>query len=182
MTSLVTVERYQQVTGDSTTDETLVQERLDRAQRKVEEYLRRPLASEERTERVMLRYRPGGVLSGAYAAYPKVTPVTDVADGLTIDGSAVLGLSGTWLSWWEESEQWAELVYTGGWTAETLPETIAENIIRLAHAAGNPALVPAGATSVSVGDASVSFDGSTGGSLPAPIAGDLRPWRRVRKQ
>lgn len=183
MTSLVTVERYQAITGDTTTGEEVVEGRLDRAQRKVEDYLRRPLASAERTERVLLRYRPSGVLAGTYAAYPKVTPVTEVADGLTIDGSAVLGASGTWLSWWDEGDQYAEITYTGGWTAGSLPETIAESICLLARDLSLVRAVPAGATSVAVGDASVSFDGGTGGAgLPAPIAGGLRPWRRVRKQ
>ena len=179
--SLVSVEVYRDVTGDSSTPEATVAARLLRAQRKVETFLRRPLPLLQRTERLRLRHSPGyGVFGGGWTAYPAATPVLS-AVGLSVQGNAVVGASGAWLSWWDDGDQYADVTYTGGWSAATLPEPIVEAICRTAQAAGQTAAVPAGATSVRNGDVAVTFAaGAAGAQLDPAVTSALRPYVRRR--
>ena len=70
------------------------------------------------------------------------------------------------------------MTYTGGWSASTLPRAIRNDICWAVRQAvrGEAARVLAGASSVALGDASVSFAG-TG----APDQGDARWSRQTRR-
>lgn len=188
---LVTVPRYRELTGDTTTDETTVTARLEDAQRLVEEYLRRPIERAERTERLRL-YRYEGTDSGfdgGWAVYPRATPIDAVATtGYTALGAALVGVSPDAgpLSYGisPTTVGYATVTYTGGWTEATLPLTIARELARTAKALASPAAsgVPAGATSVKVGDLSIGFgkEGATSGGLDATSRSELRRYIRRR--
>lgn len=178
---IVPVSTYRDITGDTTTPAETLAGRLLRAQRKVEAHLRRPLALDLRTERVRLRHHRGyGLFGGGWAAYPAATPVVS-AVGLTVEGSALLGASGAWLSWWDDGEQYADVSYVGGWTALTLPEPILEAICRLAALGGRPSPVPAGATSVRNGDVAITYaPGASGAQLDPALTRALKPYVRRR--
>lgn len=179
--SLVTTALYQSLTGDTDSATADVALALVSAQKIVEEYLRRPLANEERTETVRFS---GGRL------YPKATPITEAPDGITIvPGSrALVGASPDGGPFWpavgdSTYPASATITYTGGYTASTLPRTIAAVISSLAYQllhVTDDSEVPAGATSVSVGDVSVSFGDGTdpGVELNAAQRQSIKPWRR----
>lgn len=187
MTTLVPVATYQRLTGDTSTASPTVEEKLADAQQLVEEYLRRPLERDERTERLRL-YRDGS----GWAVYPKATPIdADATTGYTTSGAALTGISpddGPWIVGSYEPGGYATVTYTGGWTAETLPLTIAREISRTAKALLTPAAagVLAGASSIRVGDLSVGFsaDGAAAnagaGGLDSLSRNTLRPYVRRR--
>lgn len=178
---VVPLGRYRIVTLDEASDSDEVLAALATAQAVVEEYLRRPLLRTSRTE--TLRLDKNG------RVYPAATPITVAPEGLTIlDGSAIANPTpdagpiwrGTGLTDYPVE---ATITYTGGFTAATLPKTIERHIAWLAYEqlhVGALVGVPAGATSVSLGDARVSFDRPTGASvsLSAVAKRELRPWRR----
>ena len=155
---IATVERYRDITVDTTSSDNAVTGALVDAQELVEEYLRRPLEEAERTESVRIN-RNGRV-------YPKVTPITAVDSDYEIVGHSVKGVSPgageVFEPYSEITPPVVELTYTGGWTTETLPKTIEKEIVRTAYALlhPSPGLVR-GAKSVSVGDVSISYDKST---------------------
>lgn len=147
---LVTYARYLAITGDAATDAADVEAALAEAQTLLEETLRRPLESAERTERLP-------VLDGR--VYPSATPITDGGD-LTVEGYALTGASpSTVLGTLTDSDH-ATVTYTGGYTADNVPSCIERDIAWAAHSIVRPALasgVPVGATSVRLGDAAVTF-------------------------
>jgi hypothetical protein len=174
----VTVAGYRLRTGDETTEAPDVTGALAEAQTPLEEELRRDLALQERTESM--------VIDCDGRMYPKAWPITACATN-TIDGRTLLG--GT-----PDVDQWlgligydgpatrrATITYTGGFDADTLPVTLRNAIYDLARAdLADAALLPVGASSVSVGDVSVSYtagDG-TGGALDEQVPG---LWARVKK-
>ena len=158
---LVTVLRYRAITGDQASSDEAVSARIEEATELLEGELGRPLEQAERTER--MQPTRDGLL------WPLATPIL-AADGYTIDGHA---LSGGSLVWWFDvasgSSTWAQdVTYTGGWVERTanpssafrLPVHIERDIAFAAQALGQtptPLAVPAGASSVSLGDASVTF-------------------------
>lgn len=183
MASLVTAARYRVITLDTTSADAVVTAALDTAEDTVEEYLRRPLASASREETV--RFANDGRL------YPAATPVLSVADSsLTIvPGSrAVAGGTpdgGPFFPGIKDSTWPAALTftYTGGFSATTLPRIIENAIAWLAYQflhASALAAIPAGATSASVGDVSVSFAEPSGpaAELSIPAKKSLGPYRR----
>lgn len=187
MTTLVDVATYRRLTGDTVSDDTAAGDALADAQQLVEEYLRRPLEHAERTERLRLyRYDSAGAGIGAsWAVYPKATPI-DVAatTGYTVEGAALVGISpddGPWIVGSYEPGGYATVTYTGGWTVDTLPLTIAREISRTAKALTRPALseVMANAGSVRVGDISASISSSSG-TLDGISETRLRPYVRRR--
>lgn len=179
--NLVTNQLYREETLDTSSDESAVSASLEKAQELVEEFIRRPLVSEERTERV--RVYPDG------NTYPEATPIV-TATGYTIEAG------GYWLSGASEevdflrgSSGFREITYTGGYTVSTLPTTIRKAIAWTAYYDLHPtsdsvslSQVPVGASSVSVGDASVSFGpgGASGGQggLSEGTKTALRRWIR----
>lgn len=160
---IVTVSTYRQTTGDTDGWDANVSARLEDAQERLEEALDRPLEAIERTE--VLRLYQDGSLS------PRAVPIT-AATGWTIDGDRLIlqypNALGK-LSFWPQLGP--SVTYTGGWVERTanpsaanrLPLCISDDLCwaawRLLHPL-NPVVLAAfipGATSVQLGDASVSF-------------------------
>jgi hypothetical protein len=158
----VTVAGYRLHTGDQT-NASAVSGRLLEAEDLLDEELRRHLALAERTETFKM-YPDGRV-------YPDAYPI--VSSDLTIDGRALRGATttsdvATFVAYWPDycPPATAEVTWTGGYDADTLPVTLRHALYELAAAlaAPRPVAVPVGATSASVGDVSVSFaDGSDTG-------------------
>lgn len=161
--SLVTVARYRAITGDTVTGDAAVTALLEEATWKLEEDLARPLESAERIE-PMWPDRNGWL-------WPLALPIT-AAPGWTIDGNALRG--GAWpLTSWPESTDYVSVTYTGGYVERTanpnaanaLPLCIERDLAWAAYVLRSPAdlvaQVPAGATSVTVGDISVNFGRGT---------------------
>lgn len=177
MPALVTVTRYRAITGDTDSADGDVSARIEDATDRLEERLDRPLRSTERAESMYP--------DQSSRLYPRAIPITAAA-GYTIDGYSLIG---TW-PW-----PWVDLVglqvapvitYTGGWiersanpnAANRLPTCIEDDIAWAAYALLHPEPVtpyPVGATSVSLGDASVSFGP---GGAPALDRSGIR-WSRA---
>lgn len=172
---LITIARYRSITGDQATAASAVSALIEDAEDLLEEALERGLASTERTEK-LVPTRDGYL-------WPSCTPIT-VATGWTIDGH---GLIGTFGPGWPDQTGRVEVTYTGGWVERTanageanaLPAYIERDIAYAAHALGHTSATdgsayPAGATSVRLGDAAVTF-----GADGAPRRGsDVVTWSR----
>ncbi len=173
--SVVTIAAYRSVTGDETTASGTVQTWLDDTEQDLEEYLDRPLELGEYTDRLRINNERRGP-----TVYPRATPITDGGDYL-VAGHALVGVSPISGMFDQSDPAYAEVTYTGGWSAATLPRSIRHDICWAVRQAlrGEAAMVPAGATSVSVGDASVSF-GTAGASdrLDARWSRQTRRYRR----
>lgn len=163
--SLLTAARYEAITGDRST--VSVSALADEALDLLEEDLGRPLESAERTER-MWPDREGWL-------WPRAVPIT-VAAGWTIDGDALR--AGTFgVNPWPSSSEALSVTYTGGYVERStnpdatnrLPAYIERDLAWAVYVLANPdaiqASLPRGATSVSVGDISVSFERGVGGSV-----------------
>jgi hypothetical protein len=177
---LVTVARYRAITGDYSTQASAVSAAIERAEEDLTEVLERPLAEAERTER-MTPTRDGWL-------WPKATPIV-VATDHTING---LGLEPAWSSSSWPCRDAVDVTYTGGWVERTanpsapnrLPLCIEEDLAWRARAIVCPDAdgidlfqIPAGATSVRLGDAAVSFAGTgTPGAARSEAGG--RRWSR----
>lgn len=197
--ALLSIERYRQLTADTTTDDDVVTQAIADATGLIEAELGRDLESAERIETVMVERLYNGLDE---RCYPSVTPITEVPDGWTIHGNAVttgssLGfgdLPGPFFS--DEFAYTVDLTYTGGWTAENLPMPLVFAIARVARnltTIGVGALAfsgaPEGATTIKVGDVSVGFGASGATSAGdsfglAPISDSIckaiAPYRRRR--
>jgi hypothetical protein len=174
--SLLTEARYRAITGDTTTLASAVAEAVAEATDLLIDALGREVASAVRTERLQPT-RDGWV-------WPSVVPIT-VAEGYTIDGYGLIGPFGP--AWPDETGR-VSITYTGGWVERTanpsatnrLPAYIERDLAyaasALIHAAPATAssTYPAGATSVRLGDAAVTF-----GPDGAPRAGtNVVTWSR----
>lgn len=152
--SVVTIAVYRSVTGDETTASGTVQTWLDDTEQDLEEYLDRPLPLGTYTaERCKINNERRGP-----TVYPRATPISDGGDYL-VAGHALVGVSPISGLFDQSDPAYAEVTYTGGWSATTLPRCIRNDVCWAVRQAvrGEAARVPAGATSVSLGDASVSF-------------------------
>lgn len=167
--SVVTIAQFRQQTKDVTTSDAGVASALQEAEEQVIDYLRRELEAVERTE-IAIVTAPFGYV------YPAVTPVlsvttpssTNIIDGqyITDPGDNYPSSGGSSFEPWFVSDSYendgrftrTQIVYVGGWTSVTMPSTIRRAIIDLANVfkAAYTTFV-AGASSVSLGDASVSF-------------------------
>lgn len=164
----VTVADYQVTTGDSTTASSAVSAALLEAEALLEEELRRQLASEERTK--AFKIWPDGAL------YPDAWPITDAGDLRIIGTRTLLGAEpddSPFLGVWPTvaAPPMATVTWTGGFTASTLPATLERALYDLAKAILSDSPVPVGATSMSVGDVSVSFGAPTSGGLDSLLPG-----------
>lgn len=152
--SVLGVERYRVLTGDTTSAATAVEVAIADAQNLLEGELRRGVENVERTER--LKVHPGG------RVYPSATPITDPGDYTAVGDSALDGASpsgGPWLA--VPNDTYADVTYTGGWDDETVPACIERDLAWAAAVVVDPSAVtriPAGSVSVSLGDAAVTFD------------------------
>jgi hypothetical protein len=168
---MITADRYRQITGDFTSADAEIDRCVTDAQELLEEYLDRPLARAERTEAM----RP----DSHGRTWPKATPF-DTPDGYEVDGLAIVGAApfGV-LSSFIDPTSTVSITYTGGWadpreetpTGPDLPTCIQRDLAWAAHRLAHPAGVgsqvttPAGATSVRLGDAAVTYGPS---GAPAP--------------
>lgn len=180
--ALLTVARYQTITGDTTPSGSTISARIEDAVGLLEDELDRPLESDERTEQLWPT-RDGRL-------WPKATPITAVDDdSYQIDGyalesagpfqaipNAFTGLDAI------------TVTYTGGFVersanptaANRLPACIERDlafaVYRLLHPAPAATLIPAGATAATLGDASLSWgSGGAGGTNPASTRGWWSP-------
>jgi hypothetical protein len=176
---LVTVARYRAITGDLLTLDVTVTAAIELAEEDLAEALERPLAEGTRTER-MIPTRDGWL-------WPKATPIVDAPDR-TING---LGLEPVWNGW--PCRDAVDVTYTGGWVERTanptatnrLPLCIEEDLAWAARRSMCPDAdgidvdaIPAGATSVRLGDAAVTFAGDgAAGQRPGFERGG-RKWSR----
>jgi len=169
--SIVTIAVYRSVTGDTTTASGTVQTWLDDTEQELAEYLDRPLYFDG-TERVRINVERRGPV-----VYPRATPILD-GGTLTVAGNALVGASPVDDPFSTSDPAYAEVTYEGGWTAATLPRAIRNDVCWAVRQAvrGEAARLPVAATSVSLGDASVSF-GGTG----VPDQGDARWSRQTRR-
>jgi hypothetical protein len=170
---LLTEARYQAITGDRATNQVAFTAAVELAVERLEDALDRGLAEEERLEDMWPDR--GGWL------WPRCTPITVCAD-YTIDGDGLIGTFGP--SWPDQTGKVA-VTYTGGWVersanpsaANRLPTYIEDDLAwatwALLHPDASAARYPAGATSVRLGDASVSF-----GPDGAPRPGTGIKWCR----
>jgi hypothetical protein len=185
--AVVTLRRYRDITGDRITDDAAVTARLEEAQDLIEDELGRLLESAERTETLTLTFE-----HGSWRAYPQAFPITAVGAGETFTIEDDVTLANVTI---DDTAFWGTAVpvegtvtYTGGYTTSTVPKALERGIAQLAHALC-PALVgagaPSGASSVHVGDVSVTFARPSGaGEIDALVPGltaRLRPYRRPRR-
>lgn len=178
---LLTVERYRAITGDTTSTPSEVTARIELAEGELAEVLDRPLAHSARTE-TLTPTRDGRL-------WPRATPIT-VADGWTIDGISLIGpgpLSAPMT--WPDQPTSIEVTYSGGWVERTanpaaanaVPACVERDLAVAAYVVGHPtaltSTIPAGATSVRLGDAAVTF-GASGAS--GNVVGDQlrKAWSR----
>lgn len=163
--SLVTVATYQSITGHYDCDSPTVSARLEEAVELLEDALDRKLAHAEHTE--LLRPTRDGYL------WPRVVPIT-AADGYTIDGDGIY--SSVAGPVFPDTTGRVSTTYSGGFVERSanptatnrLPAYIERDLCFAAFALyqaepdrdGNqitPVTYPAGATSVRLGDAAVTF-------------------------
>lgn len=167
---MISVERYRTITGDEDSAASAVSARIEEAQEILEDYLDRPLESDERTE--SMRPDRHGRL------WPRATPITDGGD-YEVNGLALVG--GTPFSFgFIDPTTSVSVTYTGGWTADTLPSAIERDLAYAAYRLGHlPTLgsteYPEGAVSVRLGDAAVQF-GPDGAGAVSASAGDTDGW------
>lgn len=171
---MISVERYRVITGDDESAASAVSARIEEAQEMLEEYLDRPLDSDERTE--SLRPDRHGRL------WPRATPITDGGD-YEVNGLALVGGTPFTFGLVDPTTSVA-VTYTGGWTADTLPSAIERDLAFAAYRLGHVATLgsteyPEGAVSVRLGDAAVQFGPGGAGAVGT---GDSDTWwsRRTR--
>jgi hypothetical protein len=175
--TLVSVDRYRQLTGDTTTISGEVSDALDVALSKVQDYLKRSLVLDEYTELLPIT---------RYKVYPTHTPVVS-ADDFTVRGNSLFIGYDSWDLFSEGNL--AEVTYTGGYDAETVPLTIVDAICKAAYRElqgrqTTTTTVPEGVTSVAVGDVRVTYGSSSSSTssndLPPDIAQSIRAYRKQR--
>ena len=160
---LVTIDEYRQLTGDLTTAAAVASAAIDEAIELVEDATRRQLEAKVRTEVVMIW--------PDRRVYPKAIPIITAPAGVTLDpdGFAMRDVSPDDVSFGgfvtHGAPPQATITYTGGYTTTTLPAALRRIIVQLARAiTRDPSPIPAGAVSVRLGDASITYKDSTGAS------------------
>jgi hypothetical protein len=178
---LVTIDRYRAITGDHTTPAVDVVDALADAVDRLEERLERKLESAERTERM----HP----TRDWSVWPHAIPITAapaayVVDGHRLRGSDAIGFPFDPTNW---PINGVDLTYTGGWVERTanpdatnrLPIFIEADLAWAAYQIARPARaaaaldIPEGATSLTLGDAAVSF-GPKGAVATAPAEARIK--------
>lgn len=200
--TLVTIAEYRSITSDTATSSTTVSACLENALSLIDEYLERTLQSATYTETLEVWYE-----DGIGYVYPINTPITSIPLGSPYDIDygerrlrGVIADSPAGVSWptfsfgpWSQNSaispysrnrpDYATVTYTGGYTNATIPYTLKTYIALCAKGvAFRSAATVIGATSVSVGDVSVTYPKMTGG-LDALVPGmsmGLRPYKRKR--
>lgn len=158
--SIVTLAEYRTITKDTVTPDADATGAITEAQELVEAYLKRPLDAAVRTEQCLVY--PKNRL------YPLATPIASVTSpggGSIVNGEYIRGVAviPALLEWDETSPgfNYVSVTYTGGYTSITAPRPLKRAVAELACAIAQSSIpggqYPVGATSVSLGDASVSF-------------------------
>ena len=188
MTVLVTVERYQLLTGDSDTATARVEDAIADAGRLLADDLGRPdILYGTHTETLQLWPHPQ---TGVAQAYPSVVPVHSESTGLEVRDDVIYGASpdsAPSLDAYGAPPTAATLTYTAGWKSDgtgraATPAGVESDVVWAAYRLLRPAeqvSVPVGATSVRLGDASVTYatprqPGTVGVSWSRPTLA----WRR----
>lgn len=179
---LITVGYYRLVTGDDTTADDEAEELITEATELLEDTLDRHLTSAQRTETVVIH--PDG------RAYPKAYPVTATTLELdpALDRRAFLSVDPDEVEGYFDT-RWpptATVTYTGGYTDDLTgvapcPRPLARAVALLAAALRVPVSTgTAGAVSVSLGDASVTYARPLHGldELVPGISATIRQYRR----
>jgi hypothetical protein len=155
--SLLTPERYAVLTGDSTTAASAVSARAEDAEKLLVEHLGRPVALQAYTE--TLELYPSG------AAFPNVTPVTVPPEGIVYRLGAFEGCpvdGGPFPDY--SPPPTTTVTYTAGWDETTVPMSVELDLAWAVWALLNPTTPPpAGAKTIANGDASITYDGVSGG-------------------
>lgn len=176
--------RYRYLTGDTTSEPEDVTRALTDAQDIIEEELGRVgfLESAQHTE--TLRVKKSPVFSSpSTRVYPSATPITEVPEGYTLDGNAVVVQSfvGTDVDFITGEPLTVDLVYTGGYTAATVPRRLERAIVDTAYEDLNTdSSLPADAVAVRLGDAAITFDSPTRSGLRASTRRTISRYRRRR--
>lgn len=159
MTLLLTAERYEIITGDTTTAASAVSARLDDAQGMLAAALgRSQITLGEVTETLPLS--PSG------AAYPGVIPVVAAPDGVVYRLGAFEGCPVDGGPFPDSRPYSTTLTYTAGWSADTVPVPVEIDLAWCAWRLLHPtAPTPAGATAIANGDASMTFSTPSTGSV-----------------
>lgn len=151
--TILTVQRYLELTHDTDSVPSAIEAALADAQIEIEDELGRALESDERTETLFV--------SSNGRAYPSVTPVTDAGDYEVINNGVVVSdFFSPALDFITGQPSQVEITYTGGYTAETIPYRLERALADAAYDqlhSTSTSEFPAGATSVRLGDAAVTF-------------------------
>lgn len=184
---ICTVDQYRTITTDLDTEDYRVTAALVSAQSEAEQFCQRSFESATRTE-VLRLYTNGRV-------YPKAFPIAAVIGmpGAIIDGWGVLlgygyqyatgvnpFVSGFGSDTWAWQPQ-ITVTYTGGYSPDTMPQEVVRAVAQVAYDELHPVVmagVPAGASSVAVGDVSVSGAINTFTALRPGVRGVLTRYRR----
>lgn len=173
---------YRRITRDAINYDGDVTAALVEAQNIVEQRTERFYESATRTEK-LYRYPDGAV-------YPLATPITSVSVpvGATINGNAVTGTAWSYgdaaVNWYLTDMSFnslpVEITYIGGYAPGNIPAAIVKVTAEIAKISLSPlALLPAGASSIAVGDVNISGSNLGGlGSLPSSITRTLREWKK----
>ena len=189
---LLTLGFYQLVTHDTATAASAVEDAVDVATLLAGEACSRQFVSAARTEPCMIHEGP----PGTFKVYPDAWPITAVTvpsgSRVAISERAIFVPSPAYDMLVEPvyGDGWTSVSYTGGYTEATCPANLKVLFAQLGNALlvnGLQTLegVPAGATSVSLGDASITFGtgspdyaAATCEALLPGAAGRLRGWRK----
>lgn len=182
--TILTLAAYRSLTGDQATDDAVVEAMLPVAQDVTERELGRAGLLEAGDHTETLDVWTGD--SGAWAA-PTAVPLADDEPQRLTPGATRLKVpsAGGWHSPYRAASTWicrATVTYSGGYSSETAPPSLLLGLARVTRAllGADPALagVPAGAKSVTIGDASISFAAPVGQtSIPADAVALLRRFK-----
>lgn len=170
---LITDSYYRLVTHDYETAASAVEVAVGAVTGLLDDACSRKLIEQERTEACLIIEGPPGI----YKVYPDAYPITSCSAPtgaqVAINQRYIAVPSPLYdpiLADTDLGDGWASLTYVGGFTESTCPASLKLLIAELAYALGHSGVggtsgVPAGATSVRLGDAAITF--GTGDSTGA---------------
>lgn len=166
---LVSLATYRSLTGDLDSYDGKVSECLLLAQSEIERLTSRKFEEGQYTEALPVHLA---------RVYPSATPIASVSSpsGSTIEGTAIV-VGETWLTGYSQV-----VVYIGGYDEDEVPLELQRLVAELARrlvTMDTAFVAPIGATSVKVGD--ISITGTNLGSrnpVDGPFLKRIRQWRR----
>lgn len=188
MTSvLVSVDRYQVITGDTDSATAQVETAIGDAADLLADELGWPgVILDDYTETLPLAQDPW---TGVLIAFPTVRPVHSEAEGLTVRDDVIYGATPASSPFFGTASPplAADLTYSAGWDAAgtgraKTPAAVERDVAWVAHMLLHPAdrpQVPAGATQVRLGDAAITLAAPAApGTLGVVWSKATRAWRR----